>query len=205
MKKFLGLTVDGISAGVMISIGGTVFLSCADKVVGSVFFAVALLAICFKGYSLFTGKVGYLPEKHGKEEFTVLLTGLLGNAIATVLLGFLLRATIPAIGETANAVCTAKLTQEWWQTLVRGAFCGVLMYIAVSVYRDNKTPLGILFCIPVFILCGFEHSIADMFYFGASGIFSFEAFLFLMLVVLGNAIGAILMSMAHLFAKTIKG
>ena len=48
---------------------------------------MALLCICLKGYSLFTGKVGFIPEKHGKEEFSVLLLGLLGNAIGTVLGG----------------------------------------------------------------------------------------------------------------------
>ena len=67
------------------------------------------------------------------------------------------------------------------------------MYLAVSIYRDNKTPLGILFCIPVFILSGFEHSIADMFYFAASGIVSVKAFAFLWIVILGNSIGGMLL------------
>ena len=46
---------------------------------------------------------------------------------------------------------------------------------------------------PVFILSGFEHSIANMFYFSASGIVSFEAFLYLWLVILGNAAGGMLL------------
>ena len=77
--------------------------------------------------------------------------------------------------------------------LIKGIFCGVLMYMAVSIYRDhNKNIAGILFCIPVFILCGFEHSIADMFYFAASGIVSFKALIFILIIILGNAVGGML-------------
>ena len=52
--------------------------------------------------------------------------------------------------------------------------------------------IGIVFCIPAFILSGFEHSIADMFYFAASGIVSGEAFLYLVMIVLGNSLGGLL-------------
>ena len=75
------------------------------------------------------------------------------------------------------------------------------MYLAVSVWRDRQTPVGILFCIPVFILSGFEHSIADMFYFAASGIVSARAFVFLWIVILGNALGAMLLPALDLLGK----
>lgn len=65
------------------------------------------------------------------------------------------------------------------------------MYLAVSTYKEKNTVLGILFCVPVFILSGFEHSIADMFYLGASGIFSLSAALFMLAVVIGNSLGGI--------------
>ena len=93
--------INGINAGILISIGGSVFLACENRYVGAGLFTVALLCICYKGYSLFTGKVGYLPEKHGKDEFSILLLGLLGNAIATILLGFLVAYAVPGTKETA--------------------------------------------------------------------------------------------------------
>lgn len=185
--------LSGVSAGLVIALGGSVFLACENRYVGAVLFSVALLCICFKGYSLYTGKVGYIPEAHGKEEWSVLLLALLGNLIGTYISGVAVKYAIPAIGETALTICTAKLTQTAMSTLIRGIFCGLLMYLAVSIYRDNKTPLGILFCIPVFILSGFEHSIADMFYFAASGIVSWKAFGFIWLVILGNSIGGMLL------------
>lgn len=169
------------------------FLACENRYVGAVMFSVALLCICLKGYALFTGKVGFIPEKHGREEFSVLLLGLLGNAIGTVLGGYLIRAGLPKLGEAAETLCQAKLLQLPGQTFVRALFCGILMYLAVSIYRDQKNVIGILFCIPVFILSGFEHSIADIFYFAASGIVSVKAFGFLWMVILGNSVGGMLL------------
>ena len=189
LKKIL----SGVQAGVMISIGGAVFLACDNKYVGAGLFTVALLTICIKGYSLYTGKIGFIPEKHDKEAFSVLLLGLLGNTAATVACGYLIRFGLPALGETAETICGNKLAQTFPQTLIRGFFCGVLMYVAVSVWRDRQKIVGILFCIPVFILAGFEHSIADIFYFAASGIVDVKAFAFIWTVILGNTLGGMLL------------
>ena len=128
-KKFL----SGIAAGILISIGGTVFLSCDIKYIGAILFSVALLCICLKGYSLFTGKIGFIPEKHDKEAFSVLLLGLLGNAAATSVCGLVLREVLPSVGETAHTICLAKLDQTFLSALIRAVFCGILMYLAVSI------------------------------------------------------------------------
>lgn len=189
LKNFL----SSICAGVLISIGGCVFLACENRYVGAVLFSVALLCICLKGYALYTGRVGYIIESHKKSDFAALAVILIGNLITTFLLGMLVRVSMPQLGETATAICSAKLTQAFWQTLVRAFFCGILMYLAVSTYKEKNTVLGILFCVPVFILSGFEHSIADMFYFGASGIFSLSAALFMLAVVIGNSLGGMLL------------
>lgn len=195
---------DGIAAGLMIVIGCAVYLSCESKVVGAVFFSVALLTICYKGFSLFTGKVGYLPESHSKEDVSVLLLGLLGNAIATCAAGYVLGLAIPSLKEAAEKLYEAKTSQSFLSTFVRAAFCGVLMYVAVSVYKENKSVLGILFAVPVFILSGFEHSIADMGYFAASGRASLKAFGFIVTVLIGNAAGGVLLPLLSGKLKTRK-
>ena len=189
LKTFL----DSISAGLLISIGGSVFLACDNRYCGAVFFSVALLCICLKGYYLFTGKIGYAVYSHGKKDIAALLAGLLGNLLCTFALGLLIRCAIPALGEKANAVCSAKLGLPLWSVLVRGMFCGVLMYLAVSTYKEKNTVAGILLCVPVFILSGFEHSIADMFYFGASGIWSVRIALFQIAVIIGNSAGGMIL------------
>ena len=185
--------INGVMAGIAIALGGGVFLSCDSKYVGAVLFAVALLCICIKGYSLYTGKICYIADNPTKETFSVLLLGLLGNLIATVICGALLRYAIPAMGEKALTICTAKLEQTFLSGLIRAAFCGILIYLAVDIFRQHKGIIGILFCIPVFILSGYEHSIADMFYFAASGIVSLEAFGYIWTIILGNTIGGLLL------------
>lgn len=186
-------TLNGVAAGILISIGGSVFLACDNRYVGAVMFSVALLCICIKGYSLYTGKIGFIPLKHGKEEFSILLLGLLGNAIGTIICGYAIRYGLTNLGDTAETICNAKLEQSFVSTLIRGIFCGVLMYLAVSIYKDGKNVIGIIFCIPVFILSGFEHSIADLFYMAASGIVSLKACGFVWTVILGNTIGAMIL------------
>ncbi len=183
---------NGILAGIMISIGGCVYLSCDDKYIGAVLFSVALLSICYKGFALFTGKVGYIVDSHDRESVSELLFSILGNAIATVICGYMVIYAIPALSEKANAICSLKLTQAPLQTFIRGLFCGILMFLAVNIYRENKTVMGILFCVPVFILSGFEHSIANMFYFALSEIVSLKAFIYLLIVIIGNSAGGIL-------------
>ena len=197
----LKLIIDGIKAGIMIAIGGSVFLSCENKYIGAILFSVALLCICLKGYSLFTGKVGYLPENHSKEAVKILLCGLLGNIVSTILLGFAVSFANPALQEVAAGICEAKLSQEALQTFVRAFFCGVLMYMAVSTYREKGTLAGIFFCVPVFILSGFEHSIANMFYFGASGMVNMDSIIYLAVVIAGNSVGGMAMPILNILGK----
>ena len=189
LKKLL----SGLCAGILISIGGAVFLACDNKYVGAVMFSVALLCICYKGYSLYTGRVGYLPEKHDRDALSGLFLGLIGNAVGTIAGGYAVRFALPKLGETAEALCAGKLGQTFPQTLIRAIFCGVLMYLAVSIFRYKKTPVGIVFCIPVFILSGFEHSIADIFYFAAGNALSLRSIGFILTVILGNTLGGILL------------
>ena len=201
MKTIFANLAKGIAAGVMISIGCAVYLGCPDKIVGAVLFSVALLTICYFGFSLYTGKIGFIVLQHDKTAFSELLLGLLGNLVGVALCGWALMAAFPTMKETALALCNAKLGQVWWQTFVRGCFCGVLMYVAVAIFKEKKSPIGILFAIPVFILSGFEHSIADIGYFAVSGIFSLQAFGFLWLVIAGNTVGAMILPALSLIWK----
>ena len=186
--------VEAIAAGILISIGGCVFLACYNDVkwVGAILFAVALLCICRKGYSLFTGKVGYLVNDHSADYWHVVGTSLLGNAIACCGVGLTIAYAMPHLNATAAAICAAKLEQTLLSTVVRAILCGVLMYMAVSIYKEKNSIAGICFCVPAFILAGFEHSIANMFYFGAANMLNVQSILYLCVVIVGNAAGGML-------------
>ena len=190
-----------VSAGILIAIGGCVFLACDNRYIGAALFAVALLGICSKGYALFTGKVGYLVSDHSAGALFSLGLSLLCNALATIPLGLVIHSAMPHLGEAALAICTAKLTQTPSGTLVRAVFCGILMYLAVSIYREKNTIAGIVYCVPVFILAGFEHSIANMFYFGAAGLLDLPVLAYLALVILGNALGGMLLPLLDRMGK----
>ena len=199
MLKTLG---GGLCAGVLISIGGTVFLSCDNKYVGAVLFSVALVCICLKGYYLFTGKIGYITESHKRSDILNLITWLFGNALACILCALLIKITIPVVSVSAEVLCRGKLeNQTVIATFIRAVFCGVLMYLAVSIFRDAKTPIGILFCVPVFILSGFEHSIADIFYFSVSSEFLSRSVLFIITVIFGNSVGGVLLPLISLLGN----
>ncbi len=193
---------DGLLAGLMVSLGGTVLLSCDNRYLGALLFCIALLAICYFGFNLYTGKVGFLLRDHSRAALANTFLGLLGNLLGTLLTGFLIALALPALREAALSACEKRLTQLPLQTLLRGFFCGILMYVAVWTFREKRTVLGILFCIPVFVLSGFEHSIADMYYFALSGLFFRpESLVFLLLVVLGNSLGGLLIPAV----QTLKG
>lgn len=193
----LNTLAKSFSAGILIAIGGSVFLATENRVAGSVLFSVALLSICYLGLFLFTGKIGFFPEDVSLQNAARLTLGLCGNLTAAFLSGLLIRDCLPSLGERAHALFSAKLEESFGEAFVRALFCGILMYVAVTVFRDKKTPIGILFCVPVFILCGFEHSIADMFYFGASGIFRAQAVVFFLAAVLGNAAGSMILPLLN--------
>jgi formate/nitrite transporter FocA (FNT family) len=204
LKKILKDIIYGFLAGAMISIGCAVYLACQNKYVGAVMFSVALLTICYKGYNLYTGRIGFIVNNHAKDDFHSLLLGLLGNTLAMMAFGALLGLALPNLKETAIGVVQAKLSQTFLSALIRATFCGILMYIAVSLYREKKTVVGIIFCIPVFILSGFEHSIADMGYFAVAGEWSAKGLGYIWTIILGNTIGAMLFPALKLIVKEKK-
>jgi len=191
MKKSI---LEGLAAGIFIGIGGAVYLSCENKVVGAVLFAVALLSICLLGLQLFTGKVGMIVLSHTKADWISLIGCLIGNLLGTLASSFIVGFARPALRDTAAGLAANKLAIDSVLTIFCAAIlCGILMYTAVACYKQKNTISAIFFCVPVFILSGFEHSIADMFYFFCAGAYSGEMIGFLLLVVLGNAIGGWIM------------
>ena len=194
----------GLAAGVMLTIGAGIYLSCLNsdnKIVGAVLFSVALMVICMLGMYLFTGKIGMLAEDFNGKNVICVGTGLVSNYITATLGGLLLGLVKPELYERAKLLCESKLEQKWYVCVILGIFCGILMYTAVKGYSNTKQPLILIFCVTVFILSGYEHSIADMAYFGCARMFGLKTVGFLLLVVLGNTIGGMLIPVIMKGAK----
>lgn len=188
MKEY----VKGVLSGVLIGIGGTVCLSCDNKYFGSIFFSIALLFICMRNYSLFTGRIGFVTDDFSIYKFLNLFYCLLGNITGAIISGVAIKYSFINLHQISLIACTNKLEQSVLQTFIRAMFCGILMYLAVLIYKENKSEIGILFSIPVFILSGYEHSIADIFYFTVSGIISTQLILYIFITIIGNASGSLL-------------
>ena len=171
MKKLLKLFLPALLAGLAIGVGGVVYLSVENRVAGALLFAVGLYAICLHGLNLFTGKVGYaLGQGWGYAGglAVIWLGNFAGTALAAAAMGCTRQGA--ALADKAAALCAAKLADSPVSLFVLGIFCGMLMYIAVEGYKRCGNPLILFACVAAFILCGFEHCVADMFYFAAAGL-----------------------------------
>ena len=188
MKCFL----RAILAGIAIGLGGCIFMGMVTseyKWVGAILFSIGLFTVFTFRLDLYTGKVGYAVEN--KPSYLVdLVVIILGNFVGALIIGQM----IPMPEAAEVLIVDAKLGGDidWWRVFCKGVFCGMLMVIAADYYKTQKKYLATFVCVPVFILAGFEHSIADMFYFCASGTFTLDAFLFILVVIVGNAVGGIL-------------
>ena len=204
MKKAASFLYS-ILGGACIGVGGTVFLSCENKVTGALFFCLGLFAICTFGFNLFTGKVGYVFEQPLSYTGFVAIVWL-GNLAGTVLMGNALRLTrIAGIAEKAAVLCQTKLDDSVVSIFILSVLCNILMFVAVDGYRNNPHEigkyLGIFWGVIVFIVSGFEHCVANMFYFALAGMWSGKAVLYLLVMTVGNACGGVLIPLCRQLRK----
>lgn len=201
LKKdsFFGLMIKAVLSGLMIGVGGTVYLSCDNKYIGGFLFSFGLFTIIQYGFNLYTGKVGYIPERKPAYIIDVLLI-FLGNGIGTGLAAFLLRFTRiwNGIHEKAEVIFDGKMSDSIASKFILGIFCGLLMYLAVENARncrekqnDTSMVFGVALPVMVFIFSGFNHSVADFFYMFVSHVTP-DRLLYLVIVMLGNAVGGML-------------
>lgn len=195
MKENGRILLKAAAAGITIGIGGAVYLTLENRVIGAVLFGVGLYTIVLNGLFLYTGKVGYLISAKDKKAYILqLIFTWLGNFAGTALAAAAISATrIRNLRRTAEVICKTKLADTPHSILILAVFCGILMYVAVDGFREKGNPLILFFCVTVFILCGFEHCIANMFYFSLAGAWSLRAVIYLLLMTLGNSVGGILL------------
>ena len=191
--------LKSVMAGICIGIGGIVYLSVESKVVGAALFATGLFTVCTMGYHLYTGKACYLLDSPNKGSYLLWLGQVwAGNLVGTALVGYAMRLTRngPALAEKAQALCQTKLGDSLLSIFILAILCNIMIYIGVESYRSNPHPLGkylgILLGIMVFILSGFEHCVANMFYFSVANAWSLTAVGYLLVMTVGNLVGAVL-------------
>lgn len=198
--------VSAVIAGMLIGIGGTVFLSQVNPVVGSFLFAIGLFTIVAFQLQLFTGKIGYLPFQKPVYFIELIITWV-GNLIGTGLTAYMIRSSrvYPSLAEKVAGIVDVKLSDNFVSIFMLAIFCGMLMFIAVDVYRNVQGStlrfIAVFVPVMVFILSGFEHVIANMFYFSLAGAWNGRCALMMVVMTLGNSVGGMLIP---LYLKAFK-
>lgn len=180
-KMFLLAVLAGMFiafAGVAATIGNAV----VNKLAGACIFPAGLAMVVVAGSELFTGNnLMIIPVMEKRLSVKKLLLAwlivYLGNFVGSLLVAVLSVAggTFGAYYETLIAAAAAKTALSFGDAVIRGILCNALVCIAVWMAFAAKEPagkiLGLYFPIMVFVLCGFEHCVANMFYIPA-GIFA---------------------------------
>ena len=199
--------VSGILAGASIAIGGTVFLALDNKVLGAVFFCAGLFTVCTFGFSLFTGKVCYVFE-NDKSYAIGLIPMWLGNLLGSLIIGGLVLVSRlgPPLSAKAAGICETKLGDSYISIFALAILCDIMIFIAVDGYKNNPHEVGkylsIIFGITVFIICGFEHCVANMYYITVAKAWGGKAIAFLIVNTIGNAVGGVLIPLVR--SKVLK-
>ena len=213
--KYLKVFLFGILAGLAIGLGSLAFTLVSAYLTGtsglifaSALFSIGLILVCVLGLQLYTGKVGVVfdeREKLAKNAINLPIM-LVGNAVGAFGLGIICHFIFMNIPEIADRILAISLGKTNSTTVfLQGIFCGALVYIAVYLFKNLQNYamkiIGIITAVTLFVYCGFQHCIANMFYFGMAFNWSIDMLWNTLIVILTNSIGALLVRcLVHLAA-----
>ena len=219
--NYLKVLLFGIFAGLAIGLGSFAFTivsaylpSIGGKIFASALFSIGLILVCVLGLQLYTGKIGVVFDDREKikENAINLPIMLVGNAIGAFALGILCHfifKNVDAINARILSISNTKidptLIDAHNSVFLEGIFCGALVYIAVYLFKNLQNwamkIIGIIVSVTLFVYCGFQHCIANMFYFGMAFNWNIGMLWNLLIVILTNSVGALLVRcLVHLTA-----
>jgi len=183
-RKFLKVLVSAILAGIFIGLGYYAYIIIRANsgineglniFLGSVIFSVGIVMVLIAGADLFTGSClvmfGVFDKKirFGKA-LNYLLIVLLGNFIGGLVLAILIYySNIPSdqVISYISSIFMAKTALSFWEALLRGILCNILVAIGVYMAYGSKNISGkilaAVFPVSAFVVTGFEHIVANMF------------------------------------------
>lgn len=187
-KQFI---VKSLLAGFMIGLGCLVNVVCDNKFMGAFLFSLGLMSVILQQHNLYTGKVGYISRKTAPYLIPMFLINAVGIGV-TDWLASLTRLDISKV----NTIVEIKLADTYGSIFLLSIGCGAMMYLAVDNYRKNNHPLLVIMPIMFFILCGFEHCVANVGYFAmAHTPVTLDLCLRVAIMVVGNGVGSCVLSL----------
>ena len=185
----LSMLMLSVLAGAFIGLGALYFvlvkadpaLGFASKqVLGGVVFSLGLILVVVAGAELFTGNNllamawadGKISTSELLRNWAIVCAGNFIGAAGLALLVFLSRhpeMNNGAIAEEYLRIAAAKGTMPFWTAFFKGILCNVLVCMAVWMALAGRSVIdkavAIVFPISAFVAAGFEHSIANMYFF----------------------------------------
>ena len=182
------ISLLGILAGFFIGLGA-MFATLAttdiqigfglSKLVGGIVFSLGLILVVVAGAELFTGNALMVGSRaSGKIRLSqlfknwgiVYFTNLIGSLLLVVIVFYSQFWTLDGlkVGVNALSIANAKVNLAFWPAFARGILCNTLVCLAVWLCFSARSTVdkifAILFPIAAFVACGFEHSVANMYF-----------------------------------------
>ena len=203
VKTLLKTYLSGFYAGLCVVLAAMIYLvltSLGLRPLGSILFSVGLIIIVIFNLALYTGKIGYAFAKDGPTFLDLLMT-FVGNATGVVVVGFLLSllrySGWDALFDVVDGIALSRAIgtgEAWYMAIINGFFCGVLVFLAIHIHKTAKRTwvkyVGLVFFISAFVVLGTEHCLANMFFFSIGGSWNTALLLNVILVIIGNSLGA---------------
>lgn len=217
-KELASFILLSIMSGIMIGIGGTASLIAMDtlgqwgKLIGALLFSLGIFAIVTYELRLFTGMVADIPKMGLKNTWKLpvcFLGNILGVGVVALLVYFTPLST--ALIRQSEIIVANKLGAKNWalSAFCSSILCGAL--ITLSVWSVKYSPrkgldatLGVTFPIIVFAFCGFDHSVANVFYFYLTGTYTWQVVGYEVLCILGNIVGGVILPLVSMFREYAK-
>lgn len=171
MTEWFNLARRSICAGLLIGFAGFAY-TMVGGIVGAFLFCFGLFGVLYGKWGLYTGYAGSFAWREAKDWgrlFFILAGNWIGVTTIALLASLANDASAVKYGEVVEKIIADRTTTEWWILLVRAIGTGFIMEIAVRYGREAKY-MTVLLGVPVFIVCGLPHCVADIYYYGVDWI-----------------------------------
>jgi formate/nitrite transporter FocA (FNT family) len=185
---------QSLFAGILIGLGAFGYLALGG-VLGAIIFSFGLVGVVLTDTLLYTGKAGVLTN------IWDLLVIWFFNVLACVLIGLMVKYLGGEPVERAKEMIANRLAVDYGRVFVKALGCGLIIDFSCSIYRTSENLIPVLIGVPLFILCGFYHSIADVVYMVAAWNWTIDLLWFYLLIFLGNYVGCNVRRIINIITK----
>lgn len=172
------IIIRGILSGIFIGLGCLAYLT-VGGIIGAILFSFGLSSVILTQSKLFTGIAGFWKSY---KDILILIPVLILNFIGCWLVGYF------SDGVNASQIVNNRITSSLSHIFIYSIGTGIIMSTAVKFAKEKNNFIPLLLGVPLFILCGMPHCVADICYYSIEG-WQISFILPWLTSILGNFIG----------------